>query len=264
MSRIPILAACAVVLGLALDCGSAQAKLAAAGDRCAPHRTERVRARSASAVVLLRRTDVLIGCSLATGRRRVMWVIDRHEVIFDQIHVRGTWVAYVVNNVERYDHTQWLFRDDATHAHRRKRLAAGAVTEVAVGPAGAMAYVTGGAPSDHLLLDRRGAGALLVDQGFRLRSVRFAADDRLTWHHKITSMTASITAPDRCATGHDSGTLALAVTHTATTATACWRATGATRTVTADQITRIAVGGSWLAVGTGNGQLPTADVLSLG
>jgi len=212
--------------------------------------------------VLVRRTDVLIGCSLATGRRRVMWVIDRHDRFYEQIRIRGAWVAYVVNNGERSDHTQWLYRDDATHAHRRELRLTGAVAEVAVGPAGTMAYLAGGAPSLQLLLDRRGAAVLLVDQGFELRSVRFAADDRLTWHHKTTSMTAGINAPDHCATGHDSGALALAVTHTATSATVCWRATGATRTLTADPITRVAVGGSWLAVGTGTGQILTADVLS--
>jgi hypothetical protein len=264
MLRIPILVACATIL--ALSAVPAQATPAShARDRCAPGPTERVRARSASAVVLVRRRRVLIGCSTATGHRRVMSVIDPggdYPSTFEQVHLYGTTVAYVVPNGDRYGSAQWLYRDDAVHAHRRKLLDTGFTTNVAVGPAAVIAYVTGGAPSQQLLLDRPGTATLLVDQGGTLRSVRFTPAGLLSWQHKTTPMTASITAPDYCTNGTNGGTLALALTHTRTSATACWRATGTARTLAADQITQIALGGSWLAIATSDGQILTTDTLT--
>ncbi len=92
-------------------------------DRCAPRVHEQVRARLGSAVVLLRRTRVLIGCSAATGRRRVIDTAYGYWTFFEQVRARGTVVAYVITEASRYaDSMSELYRNDALRAGRRRQL----------------------------------------------------------------------------------------------------------------------------------------------
>ena len=217
-------------------------------DRCAPRAHEQVRARSNAAVVLLRRTRVLIGCSTATGRRRVLETTDGSETFIEKVRVRGTVVAYVVTQASRYgDSMSELWREDALRDGR------GALVErtswfgdVAIGPGATIAYITGGGPSMVLRLDRPNGAMLHVDGALHLRDVRFTGD-RLTWRHGTTTQSADVTPVDRC--GGHSGTLTLALTpHTAPdSVTACLRATGATRTLLTNEHHSTAQSGPWIA-----------------
>jgi hypothetical protein len=217
-------------------------------DRCAPRAHEQVRARSNSAVVLLRRTRVLIGCSTATGRRRVMETTSGDSTYIDNVHVRGTAVAYVITEPSRYgDTVTELWREDAVRDGRGALVERTSwVGDVAIGPGATIAYTTGGGPSVVLRLNRPNGAMLHVDGALHLRDVRFTGD-RLTWRHGKTTQSADIAPIDRC--GGHSGTLTLALTsHTApNSVTACLRATGAARTFITTESHSTAVSGPWIA-----------------
>jgi hypothetical protein len=217
-------------------------------DRCAPRAHERVRARSNAAVVLLRRTQVLIGCSTATGRRRVMESTVGYPIPFEQVRVRGTAVAYIRTEASRYgDSMSELWRDDAVRAGRGALVERTSwVGDVAVGPGATIAYTTSGAAGVVLRLNRPNGVMLHVDSALHLRDVRFVGA-RLTWRHGTTTQSADVTPIDHC--GGHSGTLTLALTpHTAPdSVTACLRATGASRTLLTGQPHSTAVSGPWIA-----------------
>jgi hypothetical protein len=221
---------------------------AAHQDRCAPRAHEQVRARSGSAVVLLRRARVLIGCSTATGRRRVMETAAGDAAFFEKVRVRGTVVAYVLTEASRYDSMSELWREDALRAGRGWLVERNSgVDDVAIGPGATIAYITGGAPSEVLRLQRANGTMLQVDGAMDLRDLRFAGD-RLTWRHgKTTSRSADVTPVDHC--GGHSGTLTLALTpHRAPdSVTACLRATGARRTLLTGTPYSTATSGPWIA-----------------
>jgi hypothetical protein len=217
-------------------------------DRCSPRAHEEVRAHSSSAVVLLRRTRVLIGCSTATGRRRVIDTAYDSWTFFEQVRVRGTVVAYVIMAASRYaDSMSELYRNDALRTGRRRQLERSpGVSDVTIGPGGTVAYTTGGGPSEVLRLIRPNGAMLHVDGALDLGDVRFTGD-RLTWRHGKTTRSADTTPIDHC--GGHSGTLTLALTpHTAPdSVTACLRATGATRTLITNAHHSTAQSGPWIA-----------------
>ncbi|HEV7495290.1 hypothetical protein [Baekduia sp.] len=217
-------------------------------DRCAPRAHEEVRARSHAAVILLRRTRVLIGCSTATGQRRVIDTAYGYWIYFEQVHVRGTVVAYVITQASKYmDGTSALYRANAMRARGRWEIEDSWVRDVAIGPGGTIAYVTSGSPSYVLRVHRANGARLEVDGALHLRDVRFVGD-RLTWRHGKTTQSADVTPTDHC--GGHSGTLTLALTkHTApSSVTACLRATGVRRTYVTDyQQHPVATSGSWIA-----------------
>jgi hypothetical protein len=221
---------------------------AAHRERCAPHAHEQVRARSNSAVVLLRRTRVLIGCSTATGRRRVIETADGDAAFFEKVRVRGTVVAYVRTEASRYgDSVSELWREDALRAGRGWLVERNSgVDDVAIGPGATIAYITAGAPAEVLRLQRANGTVLHVDGAMDLRDLRFTGD-RLTWRHgKMTSRSADVTPVDHC--GGHSGTLTLALTpHRAPdSVTACLRATGASRTLPNSASYSTATSGPWI------------------
>jgi hypothetical protein len=216
-------------------------------DRCAPRAHEQVRARSSSAVVLLRRARVLIGCSTATGRRRVMETADGDATYLEQVRLRGTVVAYVLTEASRYaDSVTELWREDAVRAGRGWLVErSSGVDDVAIGPGATIAYITAGAPSEVLRLQRANGTMLHVDGAMDLSDVSFTGSGRLAWRHDKTTQSADVTPVDHC--GGHSGTLTLALTsHTAPdSVTACLRATGATRTFNTNQHHSTAVSGPW-------------------
>jgi hypothetical protein len=217
-------------------------------DRCAPHAHEQVRARSGSAVVLLRRTRVLIGCSTATGRRRVMETADGDATFFEKVRLRGTVVAYVLTEASRYgDSMSELWREDALRVGRGRLVERNSgVDDVAIGPGATIAYITAGAPSEVLRLQRANGTVLHVDGAVDLRDLRFTGD-RLTWRHGMAPQSADVTPVDHC--GGHSGTLTLALTpHRAPdSVTACLRATGASRTLLTSAPYSTATSGPWIA-----------------
>jgi hypothetical protein len=103
------------------------------------------------------------------------------------------------------------------------------VGDVAIGPGATIAYITAGAPSEVLRLQRANGTMLHVDGAMDLRDLRYTGD-RLTWRHDKATQSADVTPVDHC--GGHSGTLTLALTpHSAPNSiTACLRATGASRT----------------------------------
>jgi hypothetical protein len=217
-------------------------------DRCSPRAHEQVRARSNAAVVLLRRTRVLIGCSTATGRRRVMETASDDSTYIDNVRVRGTVVAYVLTHPSRYgDTVTELWREDALRDGRGALVErSSGVDDVAIGPGAAIAYTTTGGPAGVLRLNRPNGAMLHVDGALHLGDVRFTGD-RLTWRHGTTTQSADATPVDHC--GGHSGTLTLALTsHTAPdSVTACLRATGASRTFLTKDSHSTAVSGPWIA-----------------
>ncbi len=115
MKRFVLLTVTLLALGAVAPTG-AWAKTAHR-DRCAPRTHEQVRARSHAAAVLLSRKQVLIGCSTATGRRRVMETADGDAAFFEKVSLRGSVVAYVLTEASRYaDSMSELWRDDALRA----------------------------------------------------------------------------------------------------------------------------------------------------
>ena len=215
-------------------------------DRCAPRAHEQVRARSNAAVVLLRRTRVLIGCSTVTGRRRVLATADGSGTLIEQVRVRGSVVAYVLTEASRYaDSMSELWREDAVRAGRGALVERSPwVGDVAIGPGATIAYITAGAPSEVLRLQRANGTMLHADGALDLRDLRFTGD-RLTWRHGKTTQSADVTPVDHC--GGHSGTLTLALTpHSApNSVTACLRATGARRTFLTNESHSTAVSGPW-------------------
>jgi hypothetical protein len=219
-------------------------------DRCAPRAHEQVRARSSSAVVLLLRTRVLIGCSAATGQRRVLETADGDSAFFEKVRLRGTVVAYVLTEASRYgDSVTELWREDAVRAGRGWLVErSSGVDDVAIGPGATIAYITAGAPSDVLRLQRPNGAMIHVDGAMDLSDVSFTGSGRLTWRHGKTTRSADVTPIDHC--GGHSGTLTLALTsHTAPdSVTACLRATGATRTFNINEHYSTAQSGPWIAI----------------
>jgi hypothetical protein len=169
-------------------------------------------------------------------------------IFFEQVHVRGTVVVYVITQGSKYmDGTSELYRNDALRAGRLWEIEDSWVRDVAIGPGATIAYVTSGSPSYVLRVHRPNGARLDVDGALHLRDVRFVGG-RLTWRHGTTTQSADITPTDHC--GGHSGTLTLALTkHTApSSVTACLRATGASRTfITNDQQHPVATSGSWIA-----------------
>jgi hypothetical protein len=263
MKRLVLTSTLIAVATIALAPSGASAKPGAHRDRCAPRAHEQVRARSSSAVVLLRRTRVLIGCSTATGRRRVIGTAYGYWTFFEQVHVRGTVVAYVRTEASKYlDSVSELYRDDAVHAGRGRQVAREpGVTDVAIGPGGIVAYLTGGAPGVVLRLDRSNGTRLEVDRALHLNDVRFTGD-RLIWRHGTTTQSTDATPVDHC--GGHSGTLALALTpHTAPeSVTACLRATGGRRTLTTNKFHSVATSGPWIATDPDDTAIVTANLAS--
>ena len=248
MNRLGLALTSTLLASFALAPAGASAK-PAYRDRCAPRAQEQVRARSSSAVVLLRRTRVLTGCSTATGRRRVLATADGDSAFFEKVRLRGTVVAYVLTEAGRYgDSVTELWREDALRAGRGWLVERDSgVDDVAIGPGGTIAYITGGAPSDVLRLQRANGTMLHVDGAMDLRDVSFTGGGRLTWHHGETTQSADVTPVDRC--GGHSGTLTLALNSQTAPAsvTACLRATGASRTFLTSQSHSTAVSGPWIA-----------------
>ena len=221
---------------------------AAHQDRCAPRAHEQVRARASVAVVLLRRATVLIGCSTATGRRRVMETAEGDSAFFEKVRVRGSVVAYVRTEASRYgDSVSELWREDALRAGRGWLVERNSgVDDVAIGPDATIAYITAGAPSEVLRLQRANGTMLHVDGAMDLRDLRFTGD-RLTWRHGMAPRSADVTPVDHC--GSHSGTLTLALTpHRAPdSVTACLRATGVSRTLLTGAPYSTATSGPWIA-----------------
>ncbi len=221
---------------------------AAHRDRCAARAHEEVRARSHAAVVLLRRTRVLIGCATASGRRRVLETADGDAAFFAKVRLRRTVVAYVRTEASRYgDSVSELWRDDALRAGRGWLVERSpGVDDVAIGPSATIAYVTAGAPSEVLRLQRSNGTMIHVDGAMDLRDLRFSGD-RLTWRHDQATRSVDVTPVDHC--GGHSGTLTLALTpHSAPdSVTACLRATGASHTLLTNESHSTAVSGPWIA-----------------
>lgn len=245
MKRLAVVLASTLLAFVAIAPAGATAK-PAHHDRCAPGAHEQVRARSSSAVVLLRRTRVLIGCSTATGRRRVMETGDGDATFFEKVHLRGTVVAYVRTEASRYaDSMSELWREDALRAGRGWLVERNTgVDDVAIGPAATIAYITAGAPSEVLRLQRANGTKLHADGAMDLGDLGFTGD-RLAWRHDKATQSADVTPIDHC--GGHSGTLTLALTpHTApSSVTACLRATGASRTLVTNAPYSTASSGPW-------------------
>jgi hypothetical protein len=175
----------------------------------------------------------------------------------------GTTLAYVLLYApDSHTVVAYLFRDDALHQHRRKLIEKGDVDDVAAGPHGVVAFLTSGSPAYQLLLDRPVGPRLLVDQGLKLDRLRFSRSGWLVWRHGRLNVTTAVQRVDRCGNGEEGGTLDLAVTQTPTSLTTCWRATGRSRTLTADRVTHVAVAGAWAAVATADHRILAADTLS--
>jgi hypothetical protein len=228
-------------------------------DRCTPRAHEEVRARSNAAVILLRRTRVLIGCSTATGRRVVIDTAYGYWTFFEKVHVRGTVVAYVITAASKYlDSVSELYRADAMRPRGRWLVHGDWIGEVAIGPGGTIAYISAGGPSVVLRVDRASGAQLDVDAALHLRDVRFTGD-RLAWRHGKTTRSADVTPTDHC--GGHSGTLTLALTpHTAPdSVTACLRATGARRTFTTNKF-HTATSGPWIATSPDGATIVTANL----
>jgi hypothetical protein len=236
-----------VVLTATLLALAAAPAEAARHDRCAPRaQDEVVQARSSAAVVLLRRTQVLIGCSVATGRRRVLATNVGFTSFIEKVRLRGTVVAYARSEGGRYnDFTSELWREDALRAGRGWLVErTSGIRDVAIGPGATIAYITAGAPSEVLRLQRANGAMLQVDGAMELRDLRFTRD-RLTWRHDKATRSANVTPVDHC--GGHSGTLTLALTpHSAPdSVTACLRATGTGRTLLTNESHSTAVSGPW-------------------
>jgi hypothetical protein len=244
MKRRVLVLSCTLLATLAPASASAKTQH---HDRCTPRAHEEVRARSNAAVILLRRTRVLIGCSTVTGRRRVIDTAYGYWTFFEKVRVRGTVVAYVITQGSKYmDSTSVLYRNDALRAGRRWEIEDSWASDVAIGPRGTIAYITAGAPSMVLRLQRANGAMVHVDGALHLRDLRFTGD-RLTWRHGKAVQSADVTPVDHC--GGHSGTLTLALTsHTAPdSVTACLRATGASRTFITNQHHSTTVSGPWIA-----------------
>jgi hypothetical protein len=239
----------------------ASSKAAGHGDRCAPRAHEQVRARSASSVVLVRSRRVLVGCSTATGHRRVVATGPTDTSFFEMVHLRGTTLAFVrTDPEERSGAGQTLVRDNALHGGRRRVLVGdAAVTDVAVGPDGLVAYITSGPPAFVLQLDRPGGAVLTVDAALRLKGLRFVGD-RLRWRHGTTARSTDATPADRCGGRDGTLTLALATRSGPDAVTACVRATGASRTLATGPRHVFATAGAWIAALGADDVITTADL----
>ncbi len=259
----PGLVLTSTLLALAAAAPTGASATPAHRDHCTPRAHEEVRARSNAAVILLRRTRVLIGCSTATGRRVVIDTAYGYWTFFEKVHVRGTVVAYVITQASKYmDGTSQLYRADAMRARGRWLVDGDSwVSDVAIGPGGTIAYVGAGSPSYVLRVNRPNGAMLDVDGALHLRDVRFVGD-RLTWRHGTTTQSADVTPIDRC--GGHSGTLTLALTkHTASSSvTACLRATGASRTFVTKGYGSAATSGPWIAASPDDATIVTANLAS--
>jgi hypothetical protein len=261
MKRLVLVLTSALLALAALAPASASAK-APHRDRCTPRAHEEVRARSTSAVILLRRTRVLIGCSTATGRRVVIDTAYGYWTSFEGVRVRGTVVAYVITQGSKYlDSTSELYRNDALRAGQGWEIEHSWVSDIAIGPGGTIAYVASGSPSLVLRIQRPNGAKLDVDGALHLSDVRFVGA-RLAWRHGTTVRSADVTPTDHC--GGHSGTLALALTkHTAPdSVTACLRATGTSRTFVTNRFHSVATSGPWIATNPDDATIVAANLAS--
>jgi hypothetical protein len=262
MKRLAVVLSSTLVAIAAIAPAGAIAK-PAHHDRCTPRAHEEVRARSNAAVILLRRTRVLIGCSTATGRRVVIDTAYGYWTFFEKVHVRGTVVAYVITQASKYmDGTSQLYRANAMRARGRWLVDGDSwVSDVAIGPGGTIAYVGAGSPSYVLRVNRPNGAMLDVDGALHLRDVRFVGD-RLTWRHGKSVQSADVTPTDHC--GGHSGTLTLALAkHAApSSVTACVRATGVSRTFVTNGYGSVATSGPWIAASPDDATIVTANLAS--
>jgi hypothetical protein len=248
-----------LVLALTLALLAIAAAPAAAGAKprrlapCAPRKQETIKARSAVAVVLVRWGDpwALIGCSRASGRRRVLASgPDDTTSSPAVIRVRGTTVGYVV-----YRHG--LVVDDAVHRGRRRMVRPvrdfTAISDFVLGPGGAVAWFEASEMEADLFLARPGDVPRLLDEGSTLYDLAFGARS-LTWQHDIATHTVLLAPPDRCpGTARVGGNALLDVLRTGLGAALCLRSSGAiTDLGEADPEAVVLAGtGSWAAAWSG-------------
>jgi hypothetical protein len=248
--RLVVVVAVLAVAAAALAPGAR----AAAPRHCLPRGGEHVAARSSQAVLLLDRTGTgLVGCSRRSGGRLEMAGPstggDLPASVGD-VHLRGTAATYSIDLSDRYDSFAKLYLDDAVHAGRRRDVADSPFAQVTLGPGHTVAWV-----ADHARISTlyawRGGTVRRADQAFALSRVRFTAT-RLVWRHGGEGDRAwPLGGVDRCGAGGErGGTTDVAITASVTGVVACWRPTGATRTIAATD-PAVAVGGSWVAVSTG-------------
>lgn len=246
-----------IVAGLTLLALAAPAHAAAAPpSRCAPHRQEAVKARSASAVVLVHYADetTVLGCSRASGRRRILLADPR--MLPEAFKLRGTRVGYVLFDE---DHDE-LVADDAVHAGRRevlRTLPAGPdrafVSAFALGPRGAVAWLEGRTDVMSLVLARGGDVTRTLDEGTALYDIGFTARS-VTWHHDIEARNAQLAPRDRCpdGTARAGGNALLDVVATPVGAALCVRRTGALSDLAEADPAQVVLAGTWGAAWSGS------------
>jgi hypothetical protein len=225
-----------------------------AADRCVHHRGEHELARSAQAVVTERwriptadsgasDTQTIIGCSRATGKRRVVATLESNTSAGDRVEglrLAGTRIAYVeYMSVKEFGGTT-IVADDAVHGGRHRDLAGGwpfssfesGVLSWAVDATGNVAWVAAHGLRRSVLLRRPGVDLRQVDSGTDLTDVTLAGGV-LRWRHGGTWRALPIALPpsacgDRRAI---TGTAEVDLFFSATAFTACLRATGRSVTV---------------------------------
>jgi hypothetical protein len=221
---------------------------ASAAGRCAPRAHERVVVRSSAATVTLRRSRVLVGCSNASGRRRTIDRLpDNEDIVFEQIRLHGTWIAYVITDIRGVDGGQRLFRSDAVRSGRREVLDGNLASHVVIGAGGVVAWVGSGSPAQVLQVSRPGAETIQADAGFVLTRVRLDGH-RLSWRHDGAGRSADLAAPDRCGGGFGNLVLAVQVDSAPASVTACVRATGRRTTWPSAAPLSVAANGGWIAM----------------
>jgi hypothetical protein len=238
---------------------------AAAPERC-PHRGgEHVLARSTEAVVTqrfrtvrdedgipYRTVETILGCSRATGVRRV---VTRQDVDdggggsrVEALKLAGTRVAYETYGGYKDFTETALVADDAVHRGRSRNLSRVAlwpypsekgILSFAVGHDGTVAWVARGV--DDQLLVWHGNALRRRDVGFDLSGPVTVGDGIVRWRHSGQDRFAPVSLPPSRCGGRParSGTEAIDLTLDAARLTACRRATGASLTAEGNYLSRV-------------------------
>jgi hypothetical protein len=187
------------------------------------------------------------------------------------VQLRGTTAAILTNFGDRYDSGQKLYLDDAVHAGRWEPLVnGGSIGAFALGADRAVAWTVG---HDPVALSVRTPDGQTrdVDRAAAIDGLTFAGH-LLSWRHDGAARSAPVNAPDTCpvpsspvGTTVRGGSLAVDWTWstdgTTATITACWRATGATQTLSMPSPS-FAITGRWLAAGPPTGPITLVDLSS--